>query len=59
MAADYKSMYMKLVHSVNDAITALDHGGAAHADLAGRILRKGLLTAEEIYIQTDDTEEQA
>lgn len=55
MAADYRRMYLRLVKDVNWAIEALERGDEAKG------IRFVLITAcqeaEEIYMDTDDTED--
>lgn len=55
MAADYRRMYLRLVKDVNWAIEALERGENPKG------IRLLLITAcqeaEEIYIETDDTED--
>ena len=54
MTADYKSMYLRLANAANDAIDAIDESDPRRAQ---RLLKEALLAAEEIYVQTDDTQE--
>ena len=54
MSVDYKSMYLRLANAANDTLDALDDLDTLKAV---RLLREGLLAAEEIYVQTDNTEE--
>ena len=56
MPADFKKMYLQMAGKVDDALAMLDKG-ADPRDIR-LLLQNAMDEAEEIYIQTDDTEEE-
>ena len=58
MSVNYRKLYSYLVGQIDDALTLLDAGNIFQFYRVKDILENALLTAEEMYLDAEDDEEE-